>query len=236
MIPLEALPGFASWGQNLEALLARQEPLWVYGATGSGVSHAIRELGRRRGTAVMDDADQTPQAILETWLKSNPRGVMGAHSGPEELTGSTIAHRCLPLRLWPLDEAPEAIQSCLNALARALEVPLPLPPALGLLPCPGNLLELHNRMLRWKLLGQTPEREASLHLPLETDDVAVNLHTLERVLLHRALRRSYGNRTETASRLGVSRRQLYLLIERHGDPVRGTLPVAPPPKRLKKKE
>jgi DNA-binding NtrC family response regulator len=72
-------------------------------------------------------------------------------------------------------------------------------------------------------------------LPLETEDLAANLHVLERVLLHRALRRSYGNRVEAAGRLGVSRRQLYLLIARHGDPVRGELPSHPGPKRLNKR-
>ena len=75
-------------------------------------------------------------------------------------------------------------------------------------------------MLRFKLLGQLPEDalalERALTLPLEEDNLAMNLHVLERLLLHRALRRSYGNRVETARRLGVSRRQLYLLIARHG--------------------
>ncbi|WP_005035696.1 helix-turn-helix domain-containing protein [Holophaga foetida] len=236
MIPLEALPGFASWGRNLEVLLARPEPIWVYGIAGAGVSHAIRELALRRGTPFMDDADQASPAMLETWLKAHPGGVLGAHRGPEDPAPPPAIHRCLPLRLWTVDEAPDALPSCLEALARELEVALPLPPALGRLPCPGNLLELHNRVLRWKLLGQAPEGDPPLQLPMETDCMATNLHALERMLLHRALRRSYGNRAESARRLGVSRRQLYLLIDRHGDPVRGSLPVAPPLKRLKKRE
>ncbi|HWQ09497.1 MAG TPA: helix-turn-helix domain-containing protein, partial [Holophaga sp.] len=69
---------------------------------------------------------------------------------------------------------------------------------------------------------------------LEAEDMASNLHMLERLLLHRALRRSYGNRMEAARRLGVSRRQLYLLIARHGDPVRGEVPTSQGPKRLGK--
>jgi hypothetical protein len=40
---------------------------------------------------------------------------------------------------------------------------------------------------------------------------------------------------EAAHRLGVSRRQLYLLIARHGDPVRGEPPSSVGPKRLCKK-
>lgn len=235
MIPLEALPGFMSWGRNLDAFLARPEPIWVHGTPGSGVSHVIRELGQRRGTAFLDDADQASPLQIQQWLSSNPRGILGAHCGPGESPTPPQVHRCLPLRLWAMDDAPEAIQPCLEALAEELGVPLPLPPALGLLPCPGNLLELHNRVLSWKLLGQIPEKPASTCLPLDIDSVAANLHTLERLLLHRALRRSYGNRTEAALRLGISRRQLYLLIGRHGDPVRGSLPVAPPPRRFTKK-
>ncbi len=112
---------------------------------------------------------------------------------------------------------------------------MPLPPALGILPCPGNLRGLRNRLVRWKLLGQLPEDPAP-RLPLaDSEDLAANLHVLERLLLHRALRRSYGNRAEAARRLGVSRRQLYLLIARHGDPVRGEVPTHEGPKRLEKR-
>jgi hypothetical protein len=39
---------------------------------------------------------------------------------------------------------------------------------------------------------------------------------------------------EAARRLGVSRRQLYLLVARHGDPVRGEAPTNEGPKRLGK--
>ena len=233
MIPLEAIPGFDSWGKHLETLLAQGEPLWVYGPQGSGVSHTIRELSQRRASAFLDDADQVAPELLVDWLKAHPRGVLGAHGIPGS-AASPASHRCLPLRLWSLEEAPGSLIPCLEALGRDLGVPPPLPTALGLLPCPGNLLELHNRVLRWKLLGQAPEPESIHQLPLEADSLAANLHILERTLLHRALRRSYGNRTEAAQRLGVSRRQLYFLIDRHGDPVRGSLPVAPPLKRLKK--
>jgi hypothetical protein len=89
--------------------------------------------------------------------------------------------------------------------------------------------------VRWKLLGQLPDEVpigGGGPLPLESEDMATNLHALERLLLHRALRRSYGNRVEAAKRLGVSRRHLYLLIARHGDPVRGEAPTAGGPKRL----
>jgi hypothetical protein len=40
---------------------------------------------------------------------------------------------------------------------------------------------------------------------------------------------------EAAGRLGVSRRQLYLLIRRHGDPVRGEPPSGDLPHRIRKR-
>nr|WP_279341214.1 helix-turn-helix domain-containing protein [Geothrix sp. SG198] len=90
-------------------------------------------------------------------------------------------------------------------------------------------------MLRWKLLGQLPEPEPAGPPRFEAEDLATNLHDLERFLLHRALRRAYGNRVETALRLGVSRRQLYLLIRRHGDPVRGEAASGDLPQRMKRR-
>jgi len=93
---------------------------------------------------------------------------------------------------------------------------------------------LRNRLLRWKLMGQLPAFEPSGPPRFEAEDLATNLHELECFLLHRALRRAYGNRVEAARRLGVSRRQLYLLIQRHGDPVRGDLGTGKRPKRLLK--
>jgi DNA-binding NtrC family response regulator len=147
-----------------------------------------------------------------------------------------VAAGCLLFRLQPLEEAPDCVAGCLAAMAAEEGIQEALPPALAALPCPGNLLGLRNRLVRWRLLGQLPdppERSAGAPtLPLATEDLAANLHVLERVLLHRALRRSYGNRVEAAKRLGVSRRQLYLLIGRHGDPVRGEPPSNAGPKRL----
>jgi len=236
LIPLEALPGFAFWGRNLEELLARPEPLWVFGDAGTGVSQTIRQMAQRRGVAFLDDADEASPETLATWIREHAGGILGAHTPPESPSAPAVARFCLALRLWSLEEAPDALQPCLAAIADELGVQPPLPPALGALPCPGGLLGLRNRVLRWKLLGQAPEEAPPQQLPLDTDCMAANLHALERTLLHRAMRRSYGNRTEAAQRLGISRRQLYLLIDRHGDPIRGTRPVAPPPKRLKKRD
>jgi transcriptional regulator of acetoin/glycerol metabolism len=164
------------------------------------------------------------------WLAAHPRGVVAARESPPG------ALSCLTLRLPSLDEEPAAIPGLLSALAREEGIDGPLPPALGMLPCPGNLRELRNRLLRWKLLGQLPEPGAGGPPRFEAEDLATNLHELERFLLHRALRRAYGNRSEAALRLGVSRPQLYLLIRRHGDPVRGEAATGEEPARLRRRK
>ena len=234
MIPLERLPGAGRWAQSLGDLLARPESLWIHGGSGSGASTLGRELAQRRGVAFLDDADLLEEEALGSWLKAHPGGILAAHRLPEGEAGT----RCLVLRLPSLAEDPTAIPGCLAALAEAEGVLGALPSALAQLPCPGNLRGLRNRVVRWKLLGQLSEEglgpSGEGPLPLDSDDLATNLHVLERLLLHRALRRSYGNRVESAQRLGVSRRQLYLLIARHGDPVRGELPTSEGPKRLGK--
>ncbi len=243
MIPLERLPGNARWGSGLDALVARPEPIWVFGALGSGVSTMARILADRRQVACFDDAERVDPSELQRWLVDNPRGVFASHLSPEAEAVSDTASRCLVLRLESLDEDPAVIGSCLTSLAEEEGITDSLHlvmRALGALPCPGNLRGLRNRLVRWKLLGQLPETlegasTAELGEP-EAEDLATHLHELERVLLHRVLRRSFGNRVEAARRLGVSRRQLYLLIGRHGDPLRGETPTQPGPKRFLKRQ
>lgn len=234
MIPMERLPGFTSWGRALGELLDRPEALWVHGESGCGASTLAAELAARRGAAFLDDGDRLGEEALGDWLRGHPRGVLAAHAAP----GAVHGPRLLALRLPSLQEDTGCLAACLAALAGEEGVQGPLPPALGRMPCPGNLRGLRNRVVRWKLLGQLPEDTPAAFgegpLPLDSDDLATNLHILERLLLHRALRRSYGNRVEAAQRLGVSRRQLYLLVARHGDPVRGEPPTSEGPKRLGK--
>ena len=226
MIPIPLLPGFARWGAHLDALLARPEPLWIHGPAGSGVSTLAADLAARRGVPWIEAT--SPEAGT-AWLADHPRGVVAAR---EAATGGTAA---LELRLPGLDEEPTAIPGLLAALAAEEGIESPLPPALGLLPCPGNLRELRNRLVRWKLLSQLPEPETGGPPRFEAEDLATNLHELERFLLHRALRRAYGNRSEAAARLGVSRPQLYALIRRHGDPVRGEASTGEAPARLRRR-
>lgn len=226
VIPLPLLPGFARWGAHLDALLARPEGVWIHGPAGSGVSALAAELAARRGVPMLDAPDD---AEALRWLAAHPRGVVAAPKGPPGTAP------CLALRLPGLDEEPASISRLLETLAAEEDVAGPLPPALGRLPCPGNLRELRNRLVRWKLLGQLPEPESSGPPRFEAEDLATNLHELERFLLHRALRRAYGNRSEAATRLGVSRPQLYALIRRHGDPVRGEAATGEVPARLKRK-
>lgn len=226
MTRLDHLPGFAAWGSRLEALVDRPEPLWIFGPQGCGATTLAAELARRRSVALLDDAEA--QGAVGEWLKTNPRGVCAAHRAPE-----SDGAACLVLALPALEEDPTCVPKALAALAEAEGVQGPLPEVLGRMPCPGGLRALRNRILRWKLLGQLPEPlDPGSALPLETDHLATNLHVLERILLHRALRRAYGNRVEAARHLGVSRRQLYLLIARHGDPVRGEAPRDEGPRRL----
>jgi hypothetical protein len=210
----------------LEALLARPEALWVHGPTGSGVSTLAAEFARRRGGAWVE-ADGAEAGAA--WIAAHPGGVVAARDP------MPAALACLELRLPSLDEDPATLPDLLAALAEEEGVPGPLPPALATLPCSGNLRELRNRLLRWKLLGQLPGPEPAGPPRFEAEDLATNLHDLERFLLHRALRRAYGNRVEAATRLGVSRRQVYLLIRRHGDPVRGESASGDMPQRLRKR-
>jgi len=226
LVPLALLPGFAQWGAHLDELLARPEALWIHGPSGAGSSTLAAEFARRRKAAWMEAGDGDSPA---TWLPAHPRGIVAARSAaPGSLP-------CLMLRLPGLEEHPEAIPGLLAAFAAEEGLEGPLPEALGALPCPGNLRELRNRLLRWNLMGQLPTAVPDGPLRLEAEDLASNLHELERFLLHRALRRSYGSRVEAAQRLGVSRRQLYLLIRRHGDPVRGEAAAGDLPQRVKKR-
>lgn len=231
-----ALPGSPAWGGALEALRAHPGPLWIHGGSGGGVSTLGAWLARERGTDFLDDAETASAAERQAFLQEAPRGVLASHLGPDAPAVALEAARCLAFRIQTLEEAPQEVPRCLAILAAEEGVEGPLPPALGLLPCAGNLRGLRNRLVRWKLLGQLPEEPAqSLPLP-DSEDLAANLHVLERLLLHRALRRSYGNRVEAARRMGVSRRHLYLLIARHGDPVRGEAPTREGPKRLRRRQ
>lgn len=200
----------------MEALAARPEPLWIHGPAGSGRTALAVELGRRRGVPVSEGGEPTPRAVA-----------VSAEDPPSSAW--------LGLRLAGVDERPDCITPLLRALAASEGLQGELPTALGRLPCPGNLRELRNRVLRYKLLGQLPEAPEAGAPTFETEDLATNLHTMEAFLLHRALRRAYGNRVEAAKRLGVSRRQLYILIQRHGDPVKGEAPSGDLPKRMAKR-
>lgn len=233
MLPVERLPGFAAWGGRLEALRSHPGPLWIWGEPGAGVTSFLHWIGAERDSPVMDDAESQDPRRVAAFFTEHPRAAAGGHQDPETAATAQVMAGCLSFRLPSLEEDPR----CLPALAAALGglegLPGPLPSALWQLPCPGNLVGLRNRIQRWKLLGQLPLLPGPApQLPLEAEDLATNLHALERTLLFRALRHSYGNRVEAAQRLGVSRRQLYLLIARHGDPVRGEQPSAPAPKRL----
>ena len=232
MLPLDRLPGFASWGGRLEVLAAHPGPLWIWGGRGSGVSALAGFLAGARGRGLLDDVEGRPLEELQSPLAGHPLGILSGHANPEDPRLQPVALRCLAFHLPGLEEDPRCIPGLLRAMGREEGLEGPLPEALGSLPCPANLRGLRNRLVQWKLLGQLPFHDSENPGPLAAEDLATHLHLLERTLLHRALRRSYGNRVEAAARLGVSRRHLYLLIARHGDPVRGELPWEEGPKRL----
>lgn len=236
MISFEVLPGYRDWGPRLDALRYFDGPLWIHGEPGSGVTSFADFLALARGCGVLDDVERKPPQDIAAWLELNPRGILAAHVDLESSPHQEVAGDCLAFRIPTFEDDPASAGPCLRAMAREERIP-DAPPSLAALPCPGHLRGLKNRLVRWKLLRQLPEPAGSRMdaLAMEAEDLATNLHELERVLLHRALRRSYGNRVEAAHRLGVSRRQLYLLIARHGDPVRGELPVDEGPKRLTKR-
>lgn len=206
----------------MDQLLARPEALWVFGPRGSGTTTLARALADRRGS----------EAVEASELSAPPRpGLVVAAHDP-----CPWPDRVLEVRLPALEDAPEALPGLVRTFAEEEGLEAPWPEALGRLPCPGNLRELRNRVLRFHLTGQLPEIDPASAPDFVEEDLASNLHRLEAYLLHRALRRSYGNRVEAAKRLGVSRPQLYALIRRHGDPVRGDAPVEAGPKRLLKRK
>ena len=216
MIPWTLLPGLARL--DLAALAARPEPVWIYGPPGSGRSGLALELATLRGGMP-----------VESTTPPSPGTVTSSSSPPTD-------PRWVALKLLPLDEAPESISGLVHALAKEEAIHGDVPVALSRLPCPGNLRELRNRILRFKLLGQLPEAPEAASPLFEAEDLATNLHHLEAFLLHRALRRSYGNRVEASKRLGVSRRQLYILIQRHGDPVKGEAGSGAMPRRMARRK
>lgn len=237
MVPIDRLPGSAAWGPRLAALLEFPGPLYLWGEPGAGVTCFLNWVAAQRGQPHLDDAETAGPGSLAAFFAANPQGVAAGHLAPESPAIAAAVAACLTFRVPTLEEDPLCLPALTAALAAEDGFDGPLPSALWLLPCPGNLTGLRNRIHRWRLLGQVPALPDPGSLqPLEAEDLATNLHALERVLLFRALRRSYGNRVEAAVRLGVSRRQLYLLIARHGDPVRGEQAGAEPPKRLLRQE
>lgn len=84
---------------------------------------------------------------------------------------------------------------------------------------PGNVRELRNVLERAAILADggliAPE-----HLPVapsrpEAASTSVNVQAMERVLIERALREARGNKSRAAARLGLTRKQLYVRLERY---------------------
>jgi transcriptional regulator of acetoin/glycerol metabolism len=89
---------------------------------------------------------------------------------------------------------------------------------------PGNVRELANVLERAQILAEgdviTPDDlpDAMLSAPAAGPEDAgpLNLDAQERRAIQEALRQTQGNKVHAAKLLGVSRRALYRLLERHG--------------------
>ncbi len=94
---------------------------------------------------------------------------------------------------------------------------------------PGNIRELRNVLERATILA-TGEKLTIDDFALETDDAPISvgstddapsaggLEETERHLIHRALEKTGGNKTEAARILGITRRRLYSRMKVHGLP------------------
>jgi two-component system response regulator AtoC len=121
------------------------------------------------------------------------------------------------------EDIPELIQYFLNRTGRGISTN-----ARKLLieyDWPGNVRELQNVLERAAIIAErTIESE---HLPLtikkvsadmrfEIPDEGIRLDELEAGLLRAAIGKAQGNKTRAASLLGITRRRLYSLMEKHG--------------------
>jgi two-component system response regulator HydG len=130
-----------------------------------------------------------------------------------------------PIRVPPLRERPEDIpELAIAALRRRNQDPARLTPAfldvLGRHPWPGNVRELENVLERALILSagaplaiQHLPRAFVEEAPSATPDTLLrpgfSLDQLERDVIHQALARAGGNKTEAARLLGITRRRLY---------------------------
>ncbi len=89
-------------------------------------------------------------------------------------------------------------------------------------PWPGNVRELDHTLERGVLMAsRTSVEAAGLGLPVTRvtraaamDDL--DLEAVEAILVRKALARAFGNITQAAERLGLSRGALYRRLEKHG--------------------
>jgi DNA-binding NtrC family response regulator len=98
---------------------------------------------------------------------------------------------------------------------------------LRLYPWPGNVRELENVVERSLIMaGDHPIQVADLpphiqgiqKLPTAFDlpDEGIVLEDVEKKLIHRAIEKAGGNKSQAAKLLGITRRKLYSMLERLG--------------------
>ena len=132
-----------------------------------------------------------------------------------------------PIQLPPLrerkEDIPELIQYFLGRTGRGIS-----PNARKQLieyDWPGNVRELQNVLERASIIAETaidtehlPQviKTVASEISFEIPDEGIRLDEWEAGLLRAALRKTQGNKTQAASLLGITRRRLYSLMEKHG--------------------
>jgi len=132
-----------------------------------------------------------------------------------------------PIQLPPLrerkEDIPELIQYFLSRTGRGIS-----PNARKLLieyDWPGNVRELQNVLERAAIIAETTIESEHLpqviktvpaEIPFEIPDEGIRLDEFEAGLLRAAIRKAQGNKTRAAALLGITRRRLYSLMEKHG--------------------
>jgi DNA-binding NtrC family response regulator len=125
------------------------------------------------------------------------------------------------------DDIPMLVERFFAAAAADRGADRPVAPTADLLreltrrPWPGNLRQLKNEVLRLDALAEDGIADVALLSPEPAlrggDALALDLATVERQAVERAMRSAGGNKAAAARLLGISRRALYNKLDRIGD-------------------
>ena len=193
-----------------------------------------REFERVGGTETL----KTDARVISATHRDLPKEVAAGRFREDLYYRLNVVRIAIP----PLRDRPEDIPPLAEQILRRLErkygwADLSLSPEaltkVESMPWPGNVRQLENALARAAIAARgraiLPEHldvdepaVASLSLPAETDEdgalvpLRALLAEVERRAIQRALLACGGNRTRTAERLGISRRQLFDKIREYG--------------------